>query len=96
MRNSKASKLAHRLSPKLAAGTTKVFKRGVEQGLVGAGTFATATPSDHRGLWTEPEDTSRLSGRKKAAAIFRNKVRHGKEGAIVGGLFPLAGKTLDL
>ena len=95
MSNSKASKLAHRLAPRLTAGTTKVSKRMIEQGLVGAGTFATATPSDDRGLWTEPEDTSRLSGSKKAAAIFRNKIRHGKEGLIVGGLFPLAGKTLQ-
>ena len=69
MRNSKASKLAHRLAPKLTAGTTKVSKRMIEQGLVGAGTFATATPSDDRGLWTEPEDTSRLSGKEKAKAI---------------------------
>jgi hypothetical protein len=95
MNNSKASKLAHRLSPKLAAGTTKVSKRMIEQGLIGAGTFALGTPSDDRGLWTKPEDTSGLSGRKKAAAIFRNKIRHGQEGAIVGGLFPLAGKTLQ-
>ena len=84
MNNSKASKLAHRLSPKLAAGTTKVSKRMIEQGLIGAGTFALGTPSDDRGLWTKPEDTSGLSGRKKAAAIFRNKIRHGQEGAIVG------------
>ena len=83
MNNSKASKLAHRLAPSLTAGTTKVSKRMIEQGLVAAGTFTTATPSQHKGIWTEPEDTSRLSGKKKAAAIFRNKIRHGKEGAIV-------------
>ena len=44
-------------------------------------------------LIVKPEDTSNLSGRKKVAAMFRNKLRYGAEGALIGGLFPLVGKT---
>ena len=64
--------------------------------VVGATDFI-ASPDQRRlgTLFVEPEDTSKLSGRKKAAAVFRNRIRYGAEGAIVGGLFPLAGKTLQ-
>ncbi len=64
--------------------------------VVGATDFI-ASPDQRRlgTLFIEPEDTSQLSGRKKAAAMFRNRIRYGAEGAIVGGVFPLAGKTLQ-
>jgi hypothetical protein len=64
--------------------------------ILGATDFV-ASPDQRRlgTLFVQPEDTSKLSGRKKAAAMFRNKVRYGAEGAVVGGLFPLAGKTLQ-
>ena len=44
----------------------------------------------------QPEDTSQLKGRKKAAAEFRNRVKFGFEGAVIGGLFPLVGKGAQL
>ena len=45
--------------------------------------------------FTQPESTEGLTGRKKAAAIFRNKLRYGAEGTIVGGLFPIGGKAIQ-
>ena len=47
-------------------------------------------------FFVQPEDTSKLKGRKKAAAEFRNRVKFGFEGATVGGLFPLVGKGAQL
>jgi len=44
----------------------------------------------------QPEDTSQLKGRKKAAAEFRNRVKFGLEGATIGMLFPLVGKGAQL
>jgi hypothetical protein len=37
-----------------------------------------------------------LSGRKRAVAEFRNKVRYGFEGTLVAGVFPLLGKSAQL
>jgi len=45
--------------------------------------------------FAKPKDTSKLSGRKRAAAMFMNRVRYGAEGAIVGKFFTLGGKTLQ-
>mgnify|MGYP003652687657 FL=1 len=47
-------------------------------------------------LFVNPESTKGLSRRKKAAAEFRNRIKFGFEGAVVGGGFPLAGKALQL
>jgi len=47
-------------------------------------------------MFMEMESTEGLSGRKKAATMFRNKVRYGTEGTIIGGLFPLVGKGAQL
>jgi hypothetical protein len=47
-------------------------------------------------IFVQPEDTSQLKGRKKVAAEFKNRVKFGMEGAVVGGLFPLVGKGLQL
>ena len=82
MGTSKASKIAQRV----VAGA----------GVVGATDFI-ASPDQRRipTLFVQPEDTSKLSGRKKAAAMFRNKVKYGAEGALVGGLFPIVGKTVQ-
>ena len=65
-------------------------------GIVGATDFV-ASPDKRRvpTLFVQPEDTSKLSGRKKAKAMFKNRVRYGAEGAIVGGLFPLVGKSIQ-
>ena len=64
--------------------------------VVGATDFI-ASPDKRRmaTLFVKPEDTSKLSGRKKAAAILRNKIRYGAEGATVGGVFPIVGKILQ-
>ena len=82
MGTSKASKISQRV----LAGA----------GIVGVTDFI-ASPDKRRipTLFVQPEDTSKLSGRKKAAAMFKNKLKYGAEGAIVGGLFPLVGKTVQ-
>ena len=82
MGTSKASKIAQRV--------------GAGIGVVGATDFI-ASPDQRRvpTLFVQPEDTSKLSGRKKAAAMFKNKLRYGAEGAIIGGMFPLVGKAVQ-
>ena len=76
---------------------SKIAQRVVESATVLGATDFIASPDKRRmpTLLVQPEDTSKLSGRKKAAAMFRNRIRYGAEGATVGGLFPLAGKTLQ-
>ena len=84
MGTSKASKIAQR-----AAGGATV---------VGVTDFVASPDQREEGTlfgFTQPESTEGLSGKKKAAAIFRNKLRYGAEGVIVGGLFPLAGKAIQ-
>jgi len=44
----------------------------------------------------EPESTKGLKGKERAAAEFRNRVKYGQEGAIIGAGFPLIGKGLQL
>ena len=44
----------------------------------------------------QPESTEGLTGRKKAAAEFKNKVKYGFEGTLIGGGFPLVGKGIQL
>ena len=82
MFGSKASKIAQRVTHGSA--------------VVGATDFI-ASPDKRRlpTLFVQPEDTSGLSGRKKAAAVLKNKIRYGVEGATVGALFPLVGKGLQ-
>ena len=66
MGTSKASKVAQRVA--------------VGAGIVGATDFV-ASPDKRRipTLFVQPEDTSKLSGRKKAAAMFKNKLKYGAE-----------------
>ena len=47
-------------------------------------------------LFFKPEDTKGLSGRKRAGAEFRNRVKYGAEGFLLGGGFPLIGKATQL
>ena len=47
-------------------------------------------------MFFEPEDTKGLSGREKAGAEFRNRIKYGLEGTAVGGGFPLVGKATQL
>ena len=47
------------------------------------------------GRINKPESTEGLTGSKLAAATFRNKLKFGREGTLLGGGFPLAGKVLQ-
>ena len=42
------------------------------------------------------EDVEELSGKERVAANFRNRLRYGAEGAMIGGLFPLVGPALGV
>jgi len=61
---------------------SKIAQRVVEGATVIGATDFIASPDKRRmpTLLVQPEDTSKLSGRKKAAAVFRNKLRYGAEG----------------
>ena len=37
-----------------------------------------------------------MTGRKKAGAEFRNRIKYGAEGTLVGGGFPIVGKFTQL
>ena len=63
--------------------------------LIGITDFLASEPG-RESLFFEPESTEGLTGRKKAAAEFRNKIKYGAEGAIVGGGFPIVGKFTQL
>jgi len=63
--------------------------------IVGATDFIASEP-DRPSIFFEPESTEGLTGRKKAAAVFRNKIKYGAEGATVGGGFPIVGKAIAL
>ena len=76
---------------------SKISSRVVHGATVLGATDALVSPDKRRmpTLFVKPEDTSKLSGRKKAVAMFKNRVRYGVEGSIVGGVFPLAGKAFQ-
>ena len=44
----------------------------------------------------QPHYTPGLTGRKKAAEEFKNKLKYGAEGTLFGGGFPWMGKGLQL
>ena len=76
---------------------SKIASRVAHGATVLGATDALVSPDKRRmgTLFVKPEDTSKLSGGKKALAVLRNKVRYGVEGTIVGGVFPLAGKAFQ-
>jgi len=47
-------------------------------------------------FWSKLEDTKNLSGREKAVAKFKNKLRYGQEGTTIGAGFGLLGRPLAL
>ena len=63
--------------------------------IVGATDFIASNPG-RESLFFKPEDTKGLSGRAKAGAEFRNRIKYGLEGTAVGGGFPLVGKATQL
>ena len=75
---------------------SKIAQRTVTAMATVGATDALISP-DQRRIGTmfkfaEPEKTSHLSGRKRAAAMFRNRIRYGVEGSLVGKFFTLGGK----
>ena len=75
---------------------SKIAYRAIEgMTVVGATDFIASEPG-RQSLFFEPEPTEGLTGRKKAAAEFRNKIKYGAEGVTIGGGFPLVGKALQL
>ena len=63
--------------------------------VIGATDFLASEPG-RESIFFEPESTEGLTGKKKAAAIFRNKIKYGQEGALIGAGFPLIGKSIAL
>ena len=75
---------------------SKIAYRAIEgMTVVGATDFIASEPG-RESFFFEPESTEGLSGRKKAAAEFRNRIKYGAEGTLIGGGFPLVGKGLQL
>ena len=63
--------------------------------IVGATDFLASEPG-RQSFFFEPESTKNLRGKEKAAAEFRNKIKYGQEGVLIGGGFPLVCKGLQL
>ena len=62
--------------------------------VIGGGPYNTLTrmlPEDATLLPGKQIDTKNLSGKELAVANFKNRVRFGADGALIGGLFPLLG-----
>ena len=70
-------------------------KAGYMAGVFGATDFLVNEP-DKRALFTKLEETEGLSGRERAAANFRNRLKFAAEGTLIGGGFSLLGKPLAL
>jgi len=75
---------------------SKIASRAIEgMTVVGATDFLVSEPG-RESLFFEPEETKGLTGRKRAAAEFRNKIKYGAEGTLIGAGFPMVGKALQL
>lgn len=77
-----------------AKGAELAKRAGYFGGLGGAVDFAVSNPSEQTTLTdalglTESKDLNRLDGRERAAEIFKQKLKFGAEGAIIGGGIPL-------
>ena len=74
---------------------SKIASRSIEgMTVVGATDFLVSEPG-RQSLFFEPEATEGLTGRKRAAAEFRNKIKYGAEGTLIGLGFPIVGKALQ-
>ena len=76
--------------------TSNIAIRATEGATVVGVTDFLATEPGRESIFFEPESTEGLTGRKKAGAEFRNRIKYGQEGAVVGGGFPLMGKFTQL
>lgn len=78
------------------AKVSKIAARAIEgMAVVGATDFL-ASEQGRSTPYFEPESTKGLKGKERAAAEFRNRIKYGQEGAIIGAGFPLIGKGLQL
>jgi len=75
---------------------SQIASRSVEGATIVGVTDFLASEPDRPSLFFEPEKTEGLTGRERAGAEFRNKIKYGFEGTIVGGGFPLIGKATQL
>jgi len=76
------------------AKSSQIAKRvGYMATAFGATDFLVSEP-DRKNLLVEEEDTEGLEGSELALARFRNRLRFGAEGALIGGGFALMGKPL--
>ena len=92
----KMKKAANAVKGGKARKISQVATRSAEGlALIGVTDFLASEPG-RNSLFVKPENTDGLTGRKKAAAEFRNKIKYGAEGAIVGGGFPIVGKFTQL
>ncbi len=89
----KISKLINKFNNHKAS---KIAMRALNWTAVGGATDFLVNYEGRPTIFVQPEDTSKLKGRKKVAAEFKNRVKFGMEGAVVGGLFPLVGKGAQL
>ena len=76
-----------------AKGTELIRRAGYYGGLSGALDAAVSTSeqkplTDFLGL-TESQDLDSLSGRERAAALFKQKIKFAAEGTVIGGAIPL-------
>ena len=75
---------------------SKIASRAVEGATVIGATDFIASEPGRESFFFEPESTEGLTGKKKAAAVLRNKIKYGQEGSLIGGGFPLVGKGMQL
>jgi len=73
-----------------------IAQRAIEGATVVAATDFLASEPGRKSFFFEPESTEGLTGKKRAAAEFRNRIKYGEEGAIIGFGFPLIGKGMQL
>ena len=75
---------------------SKIAYRAIEGATVVGATDFLASEPGRQSFFFEPESTEGLTGRKKAAAELRNKIKYGQEGGLIGGGFPIVGKGLQI
>jgi len=90
------AKLAKIKADKTTSKASKIAARAAEGATIVGVTDFLASEKGRRSLFFEPEDTTGLTGRKKAAAELRNKIKYGAEGTLIGGGFPIIGKATQL
>ena len=93
---SKMHKASSKFKSSAARKTSKIATRATEGAtIVGVTDFLASEPG-RESIFFEPESTDGLTGRKKAGAEFRNRIKYGAEGTLVGGGFPIVGKFTQL